>query len=138
MKTTNLFIKLMISLLCFALMSGCKKPAGPGGRASVQGKVYVRDFDKYAYSKISEYYASGETVYICYGTNDFVGNDIKTSPDGSFKFLYLNKGHYKVFANSRDTSIHVNGSNKTLPVTIEFDITNVTQTIDLGDLIINK
>src|ERR1700751_1615693 len=99
MKTVRTFLKLITVVLPFAFLSACKKPAGPGGRASAQGKVFVRDFDKYAYSKISEYYASGETVYICYGTNEFVGNDIKTADDGSFKFLYLNKGHYKVFAN---------------------------------------
>jgi hypothetical protein len=138
MNSSKVILRSLVLPILFLAVYSCKKPAGPGGRASVKGKVYVRDFDKYAYSKISEYYASGETVYISYGTNEFVGNDIKTADDGSFKFLYLNKGHYKVFANSRDTSIHVNGSNKTIPVVIEFDITNVTQTIDLGDLIINK
>jgi hypothetical protein len=138
MNSPKVFLRSLVLPILFLVVYSCKKPPGPGGRASVKGKVYVRDFDKYGYSKISEYYGAGETVYICYGTNEFVGNDIKTANDGSFKFSYLNKGHYKVFANSRDTSIHVNGSNKTIPVVVEFDITNVTQTVDLGDIIINK
>ena|ERR1700758_4825843 len=138
MSAMKVLWKFLLLLTVFLAIHSCKKPAGPGGRASVEGKIYVRDFDKYATTKISEYYGAGESVYICYGNNEYVGNTIKTTTDGSFKFLYLNKGHYKVFANSRDTSIHVNGSNKTIPVIVEFDISSVYETKDIGDLIINK
>ena len=116
----------------------CKKPAGPGGRASIQGKVYVYDFDNTYRYVISNGYMSGENVYICYGTDNIVRNKVVTSTDGSFKFFYLNKGHYKVFVNSTDTTIKVKGNNTKLPVAKEFDITGKSQTIDLGDFVINK
>ena len=117
----------------------CKKPAGPGGHAAIKGKVYVKDFNSAAYgSPISEYYGAGEKVYICYGTSNIVGNNIVTSGDGSFEFLYLNKGHYTVYALSRDTSIHVSGSSKTLPVTYTVDITSSSQVVSLSDIVINK
>src|ERR1700751_5553613 len=128
------FIKIPKLLVIAALLitCACKKTAGPGGKATVRGKVYAKNFDSYGISLISEYYIGGENVYITYGSNNYVNNDVKTSYDGSFEFLYLNEGHYKVFVNSRDTSIHVKNSKKTLPVICEFDITSTTQTKDLG------
>jgi len=132
----NIFKVVLLSTL-FSL-GACTKPAGPGGKASIKGRVYARNFDSYGVSVISEYYIAGENVYICYGSNTTVGNDVKTSTDGSFEFLFLNKGHYKVFATSRDTSIHVKNSKKTIPVEFEVDINSVNQSVDLGNIVINK
>ena len=130
-----------ISSICLVvLISGsCKKPAGPGGKATIKGKIFVWDFNSAAYGPpISEFYGPGENVYICYGTDNAVGNNVNSSTDGSFEFLYLNMGHYKIFALSRDTSVHIAGSNKVLPVTIEVDINSTTQVITLSDIVINK
>src|SRR5437016_3972384 len=130
---------LYYGILFFSLTisNGCKKPPGPGGKATVQGKVYARNFDSYGISVISEYYISGENVYICYGTSNAVGHTAKTSIDGSFQFLYLNQGHYKIFVNSRDTSIHIKNSKKTVPVIFDLDITSTNQIADAGDIVIN-
>lgn len=129
----SLFLILIFSLLA------CKKPAGPGGKASIKGKIFARDFNTAAFgAPIAEYYSPGETVYICYGTDQTVGNSVKTGTDGSFEFLYLRPGHYKVFANSRDTSIHVAGSNKVIPVSMEIDISGRKQIVNLTDIVINK
>ncbi|MBC7863012.1 MAG: hypothetical protein IAF38_08555, partial [Bacteroidia bacterium] len=116
MKPIKIFSIAMTVSILLGMTFSCEKPAGPGGKASVTGKLYAKDFDKYATVKLSEYYVAGENVFICYGDNKAVGNDVKTSADGSFEFLYLNKGHYRIFANSRDTSIHYNGSNKEIAV----------------------
>jgi hypothetical protein len=133
-KTSLFFLLLFLILAVYA----CKKPPGPGGRATVKGKIFVKGFDNTQQYLLSQEYAPGETVYIIYGTNSVVGNSVKTTTDGSYQFLYLNKGHYTVFANSLDTSIKVKGNKKMLPVTQEFDITGNTQTINLPDIIINK
>jgi hypothetical protein len=134
----SLILTVAVAIL-LATLTSCKKPAGPGGKASIKGKVYVKDFNISAYgAPISEYYGPGENIYICYGNNTTVGNNVNTSTDGSFEFLYLNKGHYKIFALSRDTSVKVAGSNKTLPVVMEIDITSNTQTFNVPDLVINK
>jgi hypothetical protein len=125
---------LLAAVICFA---SCDKPAGPGGKASVKGKVYAYDYDNTQRYMLSKGYAPGEKVYITYG-NTSVGKDIKTDADGSFEFLYLNKGHYKVFVNSLDTSIKVKGNKTEIAVIKEFDITGTKQTIQLEDFIINK
>jgi hypothetical protein len=138
MNCFETFLKSLILLAWMLIACSCEKPAGPGGTAAIKGKVFAKNFDMYAMNVISEYYIPGESVYICYGTDNAVRNNVKTSTDGSFQFLFLNKGHYKIFATSRDTSIHVKNSKKTIPVIVELDISGITQTVNLSDIIINK
>ena len=128
----------LILIILFTFVIACKKPAGPGGKAIIKGKVYSYDFDNTYRYLISKGYISGEKVYIMYGSYDYVGNKIETAPDGSFEFRFMNKGHYKVFANSVDTSYKIKGNNTPIAVIREFDITKTGQTITLDDIIINK
>jgi hypothetical protein len=131
-------ICIIVLLALAAWIVACTKTAGPGGRATVEGKVFVKNFNSYTTDVISEYYVAGEQVYITYGDQQVVGNSVKTSVDGSYQFRYLNKGHYKVFANSLDTSVHIKGSKKTIPVVMEFDITTNKEVLTLKDIVINK
>ena len=136
MKRNIQFIS-FVSLLSLFIIS-CRKHEGPGGKASIKGKLYVKDFNSSNTAVISEYYSAGETVYIIYGEDPSVGNTVKTSFDGSFEFRYLEKGNYKVFALSKDTSIHVSGSGKTDPVTVNVSLTGKKEIKNLNDIIINK
>jgi hypothetical protein len=138
MQAIKLLIKTVILISLIFAIHSCTKPAGPGGKAVIKGKLYAKNFDSYNVTQISQYYIAGENVYISYGSSEAVGNDVKSSVDGTFQFLYLNKGHYKIFANSRDTSIKVKNSKKTIPVVVEVDINSTNQIVDVGDIIINK
>lgn len=141
LNMSNTEKKLLVALVIGTglIFAACKKPPGPGGKATIKGRIYAKDFNTAAYGPpIAEYYSAGETVYICYGTDQTAGNSVKTGTDGSFEFLYLRAGHYKVFATSRDTSIHVAGANKVDPVSVEVDITSNRQVFDVGTLTINK
>jgi hypothetical protein len=132
-------IYVCLTLLILPLiLTGCKKEAGPGGRASVKGKVYSYDWDNTQLYLISKGYSSGEKVYIIYGENTTIGDNVPTSIDGSFEFRYLNKGHYKVFVNSLDTTYKLKGNDTQIPVIREFDISNTKQTVTLEDIVINK
>jgi len=124
--------------LILVVLCACEKPPGPGGRATVTGKVYAYDFDNTQNYLISQGYSSGEKVYIIYGNGTSIGNNVSTSSDGSFEFKYLNKGHYKVFVNSLDTSHKIKGNDTEIPVMVEFDIKGVKEKIDLKDIVINK
>lgn len=128
----------VILLAAGVCLSGCKKPAGPGGKATIKGKVYAYDFDNTQRFLISKGYSADEKVYIMYGNENTIGNDVRTSADGSFEFKYLNKGHYKIFVNSLDTSIKLKGNDTYYPAIKEFDITDAKQIINLEDIIINK
>ena len=94
---------ILIFLVCLGFLS-CKKQAGEGGFASIEGKLYVKNYDTYFSILLSEHYVPGENVYIIYGDGTEVANSVKTSYDGSFKFNYLRKGKYKVFVVGEDSA----------------------------------
>lgn len=91
----------LLVLVCLSFFS-CKKEPGEGGFASIEGKVYVKNYDATFTLLTSEYYLPAETVYIVYGDGSEIGNTVKTSYDGSFKFNYLRKGKYKVYVIGKD------------------------------------
>lgn len=138
MGTQNNFIKCSIIILSMVFFAGCKKPPGPGGQATVKGKVYAYDYDNTQNYLISKGYSPGTKVFIVYGNGNDIGNSVTTSIDGTFEFKYLTKGHYKVFVNSLDTSYKVKGNDTEYPVIKEFDIKDAKKTITLEDIVINK
>lgn len=127
---------ILFALALCAMVISCKKTAGEGGFASIEGKVYVKDYDPTFTIIQSQYYLPGETVYIIYGTNTEIGNTVKTSYDGSFKFNYLQKGKYKVYVLGKDSVAPNKGNPK--ETLIEVNITERRQNLNLGDFIILK
>lgn len=128
--------KIFFFILICSFFVSCKKEPGEGGFASIQGKLYVRNYDASFTIVTSEYYLPGENVYIIYGNGTEIGSSVKTSYDGSFKFNYLRKGKYKIFAIGKDSS----QPNLSIPkeALIEITITEKKQKIVLEDLVINK
>ena len=114
----------------------CKKDAGEGGFASIEGKVYVKNYDQYFSYISSEYYLPSETVYIIYGTDSEVGNTVKTSYDGYFKFNYLQKGKYRIYVLGKDSNLVSRGNPK--ESLMEINITQKKQKVVLEDLVILK
>jgi hypothetical protein len=131
-------ISMLAGLLALLMLWSCEKPPGPGGKATIKGRVYARDWDNTQRYEVSKGYSAGERVYICYGSSNIPGNDTRTGIDGTFEFRYLNKGHYKIFVNSLDTTVILKGNDTEIPVVKEVDITGDRQTADVGDIRINK
>ncbi len=129
--------RIFAGIILIAGLASCEKPPGKGGKATVQGKLWGTDFDNTQRYPISRGYVAGERVYIIYGNSNVVGDDMRTSHDGSYEFKYLTKGHYKVYALSLDTTEYFKGRDMTYPVMIEFDITEPNQVVTLEDLKIN-
>ncbi len=124
-----------IVLIIFCFVS-CKKEAGPGGKANIKGKVYVKNYDPSFTILLSEYYEQGENVYITYGDETTVGDNIKTSYDGSFIFPYMRVGKYKVWAISKDSSSADPAATKAMIQEIE--IKDRKGNVNLPDIIILK
>ena len=86
-------------LFCFLLFTlafiSCEKPPGEGGSASVMGRIWIKD-----YPTLQEYAGYDEYVYIVYGDEVSYGDRVRTTYDGRFKFSYLRKGKYKIYAYS--------------------------------------
>ena len=85
----------VIPLLLFA----CSKEPGVGGKSTLSGKVYVIEYSNNTGQPTGdEYYSPEHRVYIRYGGNPFHDDDVRTGPDGLYKFDWLRKGSYTVFA----------------------------------------
>lgn len=95
---------ILVSLLLTFLFSSCKKEAGQGGRATIKGKVFAEYWDKAFNLKADSSFAPDVDVYIIYGNEASYGNRTKASYDGTYEFKYLQKGNYKVYVYSRDST----------------------------------
>ncbi len=142
MRMKTLQIKNLLLILSFAFfLLSCEKDEGQGGTSTIRGKVIVHNFDSgYQEPEPREIYgAADEKVYIIYGPDGTTyDDDFDTSYDGSYEFKHLQKGTYKVFVYSKDStgaylqtpSVH----DKAVFATVE--ITSNGSTVDVPDLII--
>jgi len=124
----------VLILFLFIIISACKKQPGEGGFATIKGRLFVRNYDPTYTVLLSKYYLPGESVYIIYGDNNEVGDNVRTTPDGTFTFKYLRKGKYKVYAIGEDsTKPSVSVPKETL---VEIEIKEKREVVDVGDLVI--
>lgn len=132
---------LISGLILMASGYGCKKDAGEGGTSSITGKVVVHDFDA-SFQAIQDVYpAVDERVYIIYGADHATyDDDFRTSYDGSFSFKHLQKGKYKIFAYSKDSTGAYNGTVNSalpdIPKFVEVEITKNGQDVVAPDIVI--
>jgi hypothetical protein len=124
---------ILLVIICSNFLS-CKKQPGEGGFASIEGKVYVKNYDPYFSILLSQHYLPSETVYIIYGNGTEIGNTVKTSYDGSFKFNYLRKGTYKVYVLGEDSTAATRYNPKA--EIVEVTITEKKQKKVLDDFVI--
>lgn len=125
------FILFVFFLACFF---SCKKQAGPGGQASIKGKIFVNKYNRTLTTLISSYYGADEYVYLVYGDNVSYDRRIKTSYDGAFEFLYLRQGKYKVYVYSLDTSQQ--SPSGQISIVKEVELSGRKEHFDLGDIVI--
>jgi hypothetical protein len=132
----------LIGLVCLCLVS-CKKDAGEGGTSTIRGKVIIYDHDAAFQNPAPTfiYPGSDEDVFIIYGAdNNTYDDDYKTTYDGFYEFRYLQKGKYKMFAYSVDSTGASNGTmnpdHPKIPVFVEVEITSNGSTVTAPDIII--
>ncbi len=103
-NSLRLFLIIGIAALGLLVIQSCEKPEGEGGASSITGKVIVREYNSDFSELKKEYYAQEERVYIIYGNDPTHSDDVRTNYDGTYRFSYLRKGTYHVFAYSEDTA----------------------------------
>lgn len=116
------------------LLASCEKVEGPGGKATITGKVMQIDIDIEENGDTTveaSYYIPDENVYIIYGNNVIYDDDIKTNYDGSFKFEFLRKGNYTLFAYSE-----CDEPEDICPIFSEVTISKSDRLISIEDIII--
>ena len=105
MKPKCIFFILFIFIIL--TNNSCKKEEGEGGTSSIIGRVKALDYrydgaiDSFVLD--TTYYLPGERVYIVYGDDEVYSDDFRTDPNGYYRFQWLRKGKYTIFAYAQDT-----------------------------------
>ncbi|HEU4719225.1 MAG TPA: hypothetical protein VFU15_15380 [Bacteroidia bacterium] len=126
--------KIALAILTIGFFSfSCNNGPGPGGKASITGKVWAQRYVNNCTLLAGEYWDPDEDVYIIYGDDPSYGDRIKTGPDGTFQFNYLREGKYTVYAYSNVCSV---AQREAVKMTVE--ITGKKQNVQLDTLKILK
>lgn len=131
---------LIIAVLLMVVVS-CKKEAGPGGTGSIKGSIIEEDWNSSFTTKLNTYAGADVDVYIIYGDDDNTFDDrVRTSYDGSYEFNYLQKGIYKIYAYSKDSTGAAIGNpvdqNPDIAKIVTVEITDKGQEIAMPDITI--
>lgn len=133
----NNSIILGILFLALFFLNSCIKE-GKGGAASIEGKIYVKLVKETTLDSLTTYPAQDERIYIVYGDNSTYNDDIRTSYDGNFKFDFLYKGDYTIYAYSECIQLIATCPNGTEPVIQNISISKANEAHKANDIIITK
>lgn len=132
--------KIAIFLLFGILLYACKKEAGEGGTSIIEGKVYQLSlwdnsgvWDTLEYKLVAE-----KEVYIIYSENenDIYDDSFDTHWNGEYRFEFLRKGDYTIYAYANWDSLGVIEGAYPVFKHIKIDANNRTFTLD--DFVILK
>lgn len=138
-----IFSSIVVAFSIFFIAS-CTKDEGEGGTSTIKGKLFEKKYDNSFHTLLSQSSAPNEDVFIIYGSDhETYDDDYKTSYNGEYEFKYLQKGTYKIFAYTTDTTgVSVTGyvdENKPkIPMFATVDITDNGSTVTAPDLTILK
>jgi hypothetical protein len=122
----------LILFICLILITSCEKDPGEGGRASIQGKIFVEDYNGNCTILLDSFYGIDEEVYIIAGDDPSYFERVRTGPDGTYWFPYLRKGKYKVYALSEPCGV----PGEREAVVVEAEITERKEQLVLDDIIV--
>lgn len=129
-------VSILFVIAGYFFLTSCEQTEGEGGTSEIVGKVFVQDYNSALTVLEKEYYAQEEDVYIIYGNDNVYTDRFRTHFDGTFRFQYLRKGKYSIYAYSKDMT----GESPTgmIPSIIEVEISKNYQTITTEDIVIIK
>ncbi len=104
MKIFSVLKQILLIVAVLALSISCDKNEGYGGSSSIEGVLMMRYYNNDFTVLQDVQPAVDEDVFILFGDDKNVGDDIETSIGGNFRFNYLLPGKYKLYYMSDDTS----------------------------------
>lgn len=100
-------IKIIAAILIVSvILFSCTKGPGEGGRASIKGSVFARNYSN-TYIKTDSGFIGGQNVYIKYGDEPGISDNTDTDPNGEFYFNYLREGKYTIIVYSKQLTNNV-------------------------------
>lgn len=98
-------------LLIGTLIQSCSKGPGEGGRASIKGTVFARNYSN-SFNITDSGLLGGQKIYIIYGDEPGISDNTDTDPNGEYYFNFLREGKYTIIVygkvltnNALDTAI---------------------------------
>lgn len=131
---TKICSLILILLVCTALFS-CKKEAGVGGKSTVYGKVFVKDYNSTFTVLEESYYGPDTWVYIIYGDHRDYDDRVRTGYDGTYEFKYLRPGTYHLYAYSKDSTLQTVAE---IGIVKDVDVPKKKTDIEVPDIVIFK
>jgi len=126
-------------IFCAALLlTSCEKPAGEGGNSTISGKV-VKEYRLVLPNPSTAQYTvpgADENVYIIYGDEVGVGDNIETNYKGEFEFDYLRPGKYTIYTYSEDTTGTNEFDPNRMPIIEEVEINDKGETVNVPTMTI--
>ena len=104
MKQKHLYLSLFF---CICLFNACNQDEGIGGSSSLEGYVYnIVHYNDNLSFKTDTFPAAKEDVYLIFGENkdNYFSKDTEADNNGLYRFDYLRKGNYVIFAFSNYAS----------------------------------
>lgn len=130
-RTNKLTMKIKSVLFflmgAFAFIS-CTKEPGVGGSATISGKLHAIYVEEGSFDTLETSAFPDQRVYIIYGDGSTQDDDTRTSPDGSFKFQFLNPGDYSIYSYS-ETLTHPSG---TTPIYVNTNVGKKQDDVNVG------
>jgi len=133
------FVKgVFVITVIMIVTASCTKEPGVGGSATVTGTILAKDYNSLG-TLLGEHEAQNYKVYLIYGDEGGAfDDDMNTSHDGSFEFKYLQKGNYELFVYSDYSYCPTCGNLGDSVISVNFQITDKKQSLDLSDITILK
>ena len=114
-------------------LQSCESGPGEGGTSAMEGKIYVHDYNSNGILK-GKYYGYNEKVYLSYGEDGAVRDETRTGFDGSFRFEFLRKGNYKLYAITKCDSCVADE----VPITVDVRIDANRKVYILDDIVVRR
>jgi hypothetical protein len=136
MKRVNVSVIGYLAVVLAILGVACTQQEGIGGSSHIKGKIQVSFYNSDFTLLLSEkpVPAADEDVFLLFGNDSVIGDDVTTSNTGNFEFNYLWPGNYKLVYYCDDTTGLTNEK-----VAIVKEITlRKNETLELNDLIIKR
>lgn len=124
---------LKATIFCFLILlfASCSMDEGEGGKATIQGKVFVEDYNSLGEIVLAAYAPDWE-VFIVYGDDISYSDRTTTHHDGTYRFEFLNKGSYSIYAYSDCNQC----PNNIEPIIMDTIIMDTEEIVELPDLIV--
>ena len=95
-----MMMRILLGAAIAVLLFSCSKDPGVGGKATIKGYIIQEDWNINTGQFIDDYLAPDERIYIDYGADGFLDDDIRTNYNGLYEFRWLRKGDYEIVAYS--------------------------------------